>query len=103
MVSALAINIAGVYPKESVKPPLMKLTSGVLKQLGRVSIDWVEVTEWEAELLKRLINEVEGVPAFVAKMLDQFLDGIIKDNGTKSANTVNGTTSSAVPRKHNST
>ena len=72
---------------------MQEMASGVLKQLGRVSIDWVEVTEWEAELLKRLINEVEGVPAFVAKMLDQFLDGIIKDNGTKSANTVNGTMS----------
>ena len=72
---------------------MQEMAGGVLKQLGRVSIDWIEVTEWEAELLKRLINEVEGVPAFVAKMLDQFLDGIIKDNGTKSANTVNGTMS----------
>ena len=72
---------------------MQEMASGVLKQLGRVSIDWMEVTEWEAELLRRLINEVEGVPAFVAKMLDQFLDRIIKDNGTKSANTVNGNTS----------
>ena len=72
---------------------MQELASGVLKQLGRVSIDWIEVSEWEAELLRRLINEVEGVPAFVAKMLDQFLDRIIKDNGTKSANTVNGNTS----------
>ena len=34
------------------------------------------LTEWEAELLRRLINEVE--------MLDQFLDRIINYNGTKS-------------------
>ena len=69
---------------------MQEMASGVLKQLGRVSIDWIEVTEWEAELLRRLINEVEGVPAFVAKMLDQFLDRIIKDSGSKSTNTVNG-------------
>ena len=72
---------------------MQEMASGVLKQLGRVSIDWVEVSEWEAELLKRLINEVEGVPAFVAKMLDQFLDRIIKDNGSKSTNSVIGSTS----------
>ena len=72
---------------------MQEMASGVLKQLGRVSIDWVEVTEWEAELLRKLINEVEGVPAFVAKMLDQFLDRIIKDHGTKSTNTVNRNTS----------
>ena len=59
---------------------MQKMAIGALKQLDRVSIDWMEVTEWEAELLRRLINELEGVPAFVAKMLDQFLDRIIKDS-----------------------
>ena len=62
---------------------MQEMASCFLKQLGRVSIDWVEVTEWEAELFRRLINEVEGVPAFIAKM-----DRIIKDSGTKSTDTV---------------
>lgn len=75
---------------------MQEMASGVLKQLGRVSIDWLEVSEWEAGLLRRLIKEVEGVPAFVAKMLDQFLDNIDKVNVTKSTivtNSVNGTMS----------
>ena len=75
---------------------MQEMASGVLKQLGRVSIDWLEVSEWEAGLLRRLIKEVEGVPAFVAKMLDQFLDNIDKVNFTKSTivtNSVNGTMS----------
>ena len=65
---------------------MQEMASGVLKQLGRVSIDWLEVSEWEAGLLKRLIKEVEGVPGFVARMLDQFLDNINLVNVTKSTN-----------------
>ena len=75
---------------------MQEMASGVLKQLGRVSIDWLEVSEWEAGLLKRLIKEVEGVPGFVARMLDQFLDNINLVNVTKSTNVtnaVNGTQS----------
>ena len=75
---------------------MQEMASGVLKQLGRVSIDWLEVSEWEAGLLKRVIKEVEGVPGFVARMLDQFLDNINLVNVTKSTNvtnTVNGTQS----------
>ena len=64
---------------------MQEMASGVLKQLGRVSIDWLEVSEWEAGLLRRLIKEVEGVPAFVARMLDQFLDNInLVKNNSKS-------------------
>ena len=62
---------------------MQEMASGVLKQLGRVSIDWLEVSEWEAGLLKRLIKEAEGVPSFVARMLDQFLDNINLVNVTK--------------------
>ena len=65
---------------------MQEMASGVLKQLGRVSIDWLEVSEWEAGLLKRLIKEVEGVPGFVARMLDQFLDNINLVNVKKRTN-----------------
>ena len=67
---------------------MQEMASGVLKQLGRVSIDWLEVSEWEAGLLRRLIKEVEGVPAFVAKMLDQFLVNVINNNSSKNETTV---------------
>ena len=67
---------------------MQEMASGVLKQLGRVSIDWLEVSEWEAGLLRRLIKEVEGVPAFVAKMLDQFLVNVVNNNSSKNETTV---------------
>ena len=47
---------------------MQKMASGVLRQLSRVSINWLDVREWEAGLLRRLIREVEGVPPFMARM-----------------------------------
>ena len=66
---------------------MQEMASGVLKQLGRVSTDWTEVSEWEARLLRRLIREVEGVPAFLERLLDRFLVNII-DNSSKNDTTV---------------
>ena len=67
---------------------MQEMASGVLKQLGRVSIDWLEVSEWEAGLLRRLMKEVEGVPAFLARMVDQFLGNMVKNNTSKNESTV---------------
>ena len=66
---------------------MQEMASGVLKQLGRVSTDWTEVSEWEARLLRRLVREVEGVPAFLERLLDRFLVNII-DNSSKNETTV---------------
>ena len=60
---------------------MQKMASGVLRQLSRVSINWLEVSEWEAGLLRRLIREVEGVPFFLARMVDQFLENIMNNSG----------------------
>ena len=59
---------------------MQKMASGVLRQLSQVSINWLEVREWEAGLLRRLIREVEGVPAFMARMVDQFLRNIVNNS-----------------------
>ena len=59
---------------------MQRMASGVLSHLGRVSIDWLEVSEWEAGLLRRLISQVEGVPPFLARMVDQFLVNIVNNS-----------------------
>ena len=58
---------------------MQKMASGVLRQLSRVSINWLEVRKWEAGLLRRLTREVEGVPFFLARMVDQFLENIMNN------------------------
>jgi len=55
---------------------MQELASGVLKQLGRGSIDWKNLTPWEANLLKMIILEVEGVPGFIVKFMEQMLTNI---------------------------
>ena len=59
---------------------MQKMASGVLRQLSRVSINWLEVREWEAGLLRRVIREVEGVPVVIARMVDQFLRNIVNNS-----------------------
>ena len=46
------------------------------------------MSEWEAGLLRRLMKEVEGVPAFLARMVDQFLGNMVKNNTSKNESTV---------------
>ena len=68
---------------------IQEMASGVLRHLGRVGVDWLEVSEWEAGILRRLIREVDGVPPFVARMVDQFLDNINVVNSTKKSSESN--------------
>ena len=68
---------------------IQEMASGVLRHLGRVGVDWLEVSEWEAGILRRLIREVDGVPPFVARMVDQFLDNINLVNSTKKSSESN--------------
>ena len=45
----------------------------VLAHLGRPTISWCELTDWEAETCRQLVRELEGVPVFVVRLLDTIL------------------------------
>ena len=49
------------------------MATEVLRQLGRPTITWVEMSVWEARVLRKVIREVENVPVFLARLLDQIL------------------------------
>ena len=49
----------------------------ILKQMGRSTIDWMEMKEWELKVVRLLIREVEGVPGFMARMVDQLLGRLV--------------------------
>ena len=44
----------------------------ILKQMERPTIDLCDMVGWEAKLVRMLIRKVEGVPVFVAWMVDQY-------------------------------
>ena len=52
---------------------LQEIASGALKQLGRATINWQDLNPWEADFMKLLILEVEGVPGFISRFMEQIL------------------------------
>ena len=56
---------------------MQEMASGALKHLGRVTIDWTDIVPWEADMLRQLMREVEGVPDFLIRMVDQVLAKLV--------------------------
>ena len=65
---------------------MQQMAGDVMKQLGKSDIDWLQMSPWEANLVRLLVKQVEGVPAFVSKMMDQFLSNIININNNGTPN-----------------
>ena len=63
---------------------MQQMAGDVMKQLGKIDIDWLQMSPWEANLVRLLVKQVEGVPAFVSKMMDQFLKNIININNNNT-------------------
>ena len=45
------------------------MASNVLHHLGSKRINWADLVSWEAKILEILLEEVEGVPLFMKRML----------------------------------
>jgi len=74
---------------------MQEMASGALKHLGRVTIDWMEIVAWEADMLRQLVREVEGVPAFMVMMMDQLLVKLVSSNSSSSVTQMTQSTSLA--------
>ena len=74
---------------------MQDIASGALKHLGRATIDWMEIVPWEAEMLRQLVREVEGVPAFMVMMMDQLLVKLVSSNSSSSVTQMTQSTSLA--------
>jgi len=57
---------------------MQEMASTVLKHLGRSTINWEELSDWEMKVLRKIIGDVEGVPSFVVRMVDQMITTIIR-------------------------
>ena len=54
------------------------MATSVLNSLGRPTIMWSDLSDWEAKVFRQLIREVEGVPTFVVRLLDTVLTRTIR-------------------------
>ena len=45
----------------------------VVREMGRLDINWFGLDDWEELALKRLMNEVGEVPAFLLRLVEHLL------------------------------
>ena len=62
---------------------MQEMARTILKQMGRSTIDWLDMKEWEVKVMKALMREVEGIPGFVQRMVDQLLDREAVESSTR--------------------
>jgi hypothetical protein len=59
---------------------VQELAERVIRQMGRNTIVWIGLTDWEAQIVRQLVPLVEGVPSFIARIVDQMLGRRREDN-----------------------
>ena len=55
-----------------------KLAKVVLQELSRPDINWSSLDSWELEVVRRMPEEIEGVPHFIARLINQLLGRVVK-------------------------
>ena len=43
-----------------------------MNQLGKPRVRWQNLMAWETEILSRLMRDVEGVPEFARRMIENY-------------------------------
>ena len=51
----------------------------VLQELARPDINWSGLDTWEAEVVKRITQELGGVPGFMARLVSQLLGKVVRE------------------------
>ena len=51
----------------------------VLEELSRQDINWSGLDTWEAEVVKRITQELGGVPGFMARLVSQLLGKVVRE------------------------
>ena len=53
----------------------------VLQELSRPDINWPNLSPWEVQVMRRLTEELEGVPNFMARLISQLVGKLVKKKG----------------------
>ena len=56
---------------------IQEIASSVLANLGSTRIKWSDLVSWEAEFLRFLVEEVEGIPVFLKRMVQSFFNRVL--------------------------
>jgi len=56
-----------------------KLAKVVLQELARPDINWAGLDTWEAEVVRKITQELGGVPDFMARLISQLLGKVTRE------------------------
>ena len=81
---------------------MQEMASSVLKHMGRITINWVEMSNWETEFVRQLVREVEHVPVFITRIMDQLLVNLVNNPNIDNPINVNNNNSQSIGDQNNS-
>ena len=55
-----------------------KMAKVMLQELSRPDINWSSLDSWEVEVVRRMPEEIEGVPNFMARLINQLLGRVVR-------------------------
>ena len=55
-----------------------KMAKVVLQELSRPGINWSNLGPREVQVVRRITEELEGVPNFMARLISQLVGGMVK-------------------------
>ena len=58
-----------------------KMAKVVLQELSRPGINWSSLSPREVQVVRRMTEELEGEPNFMARLISQLLGGLVKKKG----------------------
>ena len=58
-----------------------KMAKVVLQELSRPDINWSNLGPREVQVVRRMTEELEGVPNFMARLISQLVGGLVKKKG----------------------
>ena len=72
-------SLVDKYPEDGARTvEVQTMARMILRQLGRDRISWDGLNSREAGIMRQLVQEVDGVPDFVARIVDQLLEDVEK-------------------------
>ena len=57
---------------------MVRLEKVAIQELARPDINWYGLDTWEAEVVKKITQKLEGVPLFMARLTIQLLGNMTK-------------------------
>ena len=77
----LLLRLSQLVEGKEVVGRVDKMAKVVLQELSRPDINWSNLGPREVQVVRRMTEELEGVPNFMARLISQLVGGLVKKKG----------------------